>query len=128
MGRPVKTLGEKWGIMPWLKIRIEKDPPWLQNLVLPFTEDTKLVRQGVCDLAFVAPTSAAEWKQKARRLRPAIDPDGAIWVLYPKDEYREKYNFDGSLEEMIHIVKELGLRHTKLASVNDELTSVRFTL
>jgi hypothetical protein len=128
MGRPTKTLGEKWGIMPWLKIRIEKDPPWLQNLVLPFTEDTKLVRQGVCDLAFVAPTSAAEWKQKARRLRPAIDPDGAIWVVYPKDDYREKYHFDGSLEEMIQIVKELGLRYTKLASVNDELTSVRFVI
>ncbi len=128
MGNSNKTLGEKWGIMPWLKIRIDKDPPYLENLVLPFTEDTKLVKQGVCDLAFVAPSSAAEWKQKARRLRLAIDPDGVIWVIYPRDEFREKYHFDGSLAEMIQIVKDLGLKQSKLAAVNDELTSVGFTL
>jgi hypothetical protein len=128
MGRSNKPLAEKWGIMPWLKIRIDKEPAWLSDLVLPLCEDTKLVRQGVCDLAFVAPTSAAEWKQKARRLKPAIDPDGVIWVLYPKEDHRAAYKFDGSLDEMIHIVKDLGLKHSKLASVNDEVTSVRFNL
>ena len=94
---------------------------------MPLCDDNKFVLQGVCDLAFVAPTSAAEWKQKARRLRPAIDPDGVIWVIYPKDEFREKYHFDGSLPEMVQIVKELGLKNTKLVSVNNELTSARFS-
>jgi len=128
MSKPVRTLAEKWGIMPWLKIRIENDPPYLKPLIEPLCDEVKFVKQGVCDIAFVAPTSAAEWKQKAKRLRPAIDPEGVIWVLYPKEEFREKYRFDGSLDEMIQIVKDLGLRHTKLVSVNDELTSVRFNL
>ncbi|MFZ1729549.1 MAG: hypothetical protein WBQ23_14515 [Bacteroidota bacterium] len=128
MSRIQKPLAEKWGIVPWLKIRFDKDPAFLAELVLPLCDDNKIVTQGVCDLAFVAPSSAAEWKQKARRLKPAIDPDGVIWVLYPKDEFREKYNFDGSLPEMVQIVKELGLKNTKLAAVNNELTSARFTL
>ncbi|HOJ05374.1 MAG TPA: hypothetical protein PK916_15350 [Bacteroidota bacterium] len=128
MRKPDKSLAEKWGIMPWLKIRIDNDPAWLRELVEPLCEDTKMARQGVCDIAFVAPTSAAEWKQKARRLKLAIDPDGVIWVVYPKDDFREKYQFDGSLAEMVQIVKEFGLKHTKLAAVNDELTSVRFSL
>lgn len=128
MSRLQKPLAEKWGIVPWLKIRIDNDPAYLKDLILPLCEDTKLVKQGVCDLAFVAPTSAAEWKQKARRLKPAIDPDGVIWVIYPKDEFREKYNFDGSLPEMVQIVKDLGMKNTKLAAVNNELTSARFAL
>jgi hypothetical protein len=127
MAKIQKTLAEKWGIMPWLKIRIDREPEYLKELIMPLCDDNKFVLQGVCDLAFVAPTSAAEWKQKARRLRPAIDPDGVIWVIYPKDEFREKYKFDGSLPEMVQIVKELGLKHTKLVSVNNELTSARFS-
>lgn len=127
MAKIQKTLAEKWGIMPWLKIRIDREPAYLKELIMPLCDDNKFVLQGVCDLAFVAPTSAAEWKQKARRLRPAIDPDGVIWVIYPKDEFREKYNFDGSLPEMVQIVKELGLKNTKLVSVNNELTSARFS-
>lgn len=127
MAKIQKTLAEKWGIMPWLKIRIDREPAYLKDLIMPLCDDNKFVAQGVCDLAFVAPTSAAEWKQKARRLRPAIDPDGVIWVIYPKDEFREKYNFDGSLPEMVQIVKELGLKNTKLVSVNNELTSARFS-
>lgn len=128
MSRPQKSLAEKWGIMPWLKIRIDREPAYLTELVVPQCDDNKFVTQGVCDIAFVAPTSAAEWKQKARRLKLAIDPDGVIWVIYPRDEFREKYNFDGSLPEMVQIVKDLGLKNTKLASVNSELTSARFAL
>ena len=97
-------------------------------MIKPLCDDNKFVSQGVCDLAFVAPTSAAELKQKARRLRPAIDPEGVIWVIYPKNEFREKYRFDGSLEEMVEIVKPLGLRQTKLVAVNAELTPVRLSL
>ena len=128
MSKSSKSLAEKWGIIPWLKIRIDRDPAFIQDLVLPLCDDNKIVKQGVCDIAFVAPTSAAEWKQKARRLKPAIDPDGVIWVIYPKEPYREKYDFDGSLEEIIDIVQELGLRQNKRVSVNDELNSVRFHL
>ncbi len=128
MSRPQKPLAEKWGIVPWLKIRIDKEPAYLKELIVPLCDDNKFVTQGVCDIAFVAPTSAAEWKQKARRLKLAIDPDGVIWVIYPRDEFREKYNFDGSLPEMIQIVRDLGLKNTKLASVNSELTSARFVL
>jgi hypothetical protein len=128
MSKTQRTLAEKWGIIPWLKIRIDREPAYLTELVTPLCDDNKFVTQGVCDLAFVAPTSAAEWKQKAKRLRPAIDPDGVIWVLYPKEDFREKYRFDGSLEEMVQIVKSLELRQTKLVGVNDELTSARFSL
>lgn len=128
MGKTQKSLAEKWGIIPWLKIRIDREPAYLKELIVPLCDDNKFVTQGVCDLAFVAPTSAAEWKQKARRLKPAIDPDGAIWVIYPKDEFREKYHFDGSLPEMVRIVSDLGLRQTKVVTVNAELTSARFSL
>jgi hypothetical protein len=121
-------LGEKWGIVPWLTIRIDEQPEYLKELVLTYCDDNKLAKQGVCDLAFVAPTSAAVWKQKARRLKPAIDPDGTIWVLYPRDEFKEKYRFDGSLDEMVAIVKDLGLKKSKTISVNDELVSISFRL
>lgn len=128
MSKQHKSLAEKWGIIPWLKIRIDKEPTYLEELIKPLCDDNKFVSQGVCDLAFIAPTSAAELKQKARRLRPAIDPDGVIWVIYPKNEFRDKYRFDGSLEEMVEIVKPLGLRQTKLVGVNTELTSLRLSL
>ncbi len=128
MSRTQKSLAEKWGIIPWLKIRIDREPAFLKDLVEPLCDDNKIVRQGVCDIAFVAPTSAAEWKQKARRLKPAIDPDGVIWVIYPREPFREKYDFDGSLEEMVEIVQDLGLRNGRRASVNDELNSVCFHL
>ncbi len=128
MAKSTKSLAEKWGIHPWYKIRIDKQPAFLAELITPHCHDVSFVRQGVCDVAFVAPTSAAEWKQKARRLRPAIDPDGVIWVIYPKDEFRERYNFDGSLPEMVEIVRELGLRPGKSAAVNNELTSISFTV
>lgn len=127
MAKTQKSLAEKWGIIPWLKIRIDREPEYLRELIVPLCDDNKFVTQGVCDIAFVAPTSAAEWKQKARRLKPAIDPDGVIWVIYAKDEFREKFHFDGSLPEMVQIVKDLGLRHSKLVSVNNELTSARFS-
>jgi hypothetical protein len=128
MNRPNKSLAEKWGIIPWLKIRIDREPAYLTELIVPLCDENKFVTQGVCDIAFVAPTSAAEWKQKARRLKPAIDPDGVIWVIYPKDEFREKYHFDGSLTEMVEIVRPLGLKQGKMAAVNAELTSVPFHL
>ena len=35
MRKPDKSLAEKWGIMPWLKIRIDNDPAWLRELVEP---------------------------------------------------------------------------------------------
>lgn len=127
MSKTHKSLAEKWGIIPWLKIRIDREPEYLREMIVPLCDDNKFVTQGVCDIAFVAPTSAAEWKQKARRLKPAIDPDGVIWVIYPKDEFREKFHFDGSLPEMVQIVKDLGLRHSKIVSVNSELTSARFS-
>ena len=128
MSRNNKSLAEKWGIIPWLKIRIDREPAYLKELVEPLCDDNKFVTQGVCDIAFVAPTSAAEWKQKARRLKPAIDPDGVIWVLFPREEFRAKYRFDGSLQEMANIVKPLGLKQGRQAAVNEELTSVRFHL
>ncbi|MCB2203675.1 hypothetical protein KQI65_02920 [bacterium] len=128
MSRTQKTLGEKWGIIPWLKIRIDREPEYLRDIIVPLCEDNKLVMQGVCDIAFVAPTSAAEWKQKARRLKPAIDPEGVIWVIYPREEFREKYRFDGSLNEMVEIVRPLGLIQGRQAAVNAELTSVCFHL
>ena len=123
-----ENLAQAWGIVPWLKIRIDKVPSYIGELVSPLSDDNKFVSQGVCDLAFVAPRSAAEWKQKARRLRLAVYPEGVIWVIYPKDEFREKYRFDGSLDEMIEIVRELGLQRGKTVDVNDELTSVSFML
>ena len=123
-----KDIAQRWGIKPWLKIRIDRHPAFLREIIEPLCTDNPLGQQGVCDLAFVAPTSAAEWKQKARRLRPAIDPDGVIWVLYPKDAFREKYNFDGSLREMVDIVRAMGLKNTKTAVVSEELHSVRFNL
>lgn len=123
-----KTVGDKWGIVPWLKIRIDEQPAYLKELVLAFCDDNKIAKQGVCDLAFVAPTSAAVWKQKARRLKPAIDPDGTIWVLYPRDEFKEKYRFDGSLDEMVAIVQDLGLKKNRTIIVNKELVSISFRL
>jgi len=128
MSKTNKSLAEKWGIIPWLKIRIDREPAYLAELITPLCDDNKFVTQGVCDIAFVAPTSAAEWKQKARRLKPAIDPDGVIWVIYPKDDFREKYHFDGSLSEMVEIVRPFGLKQGKMAAVNAELTSVPFHL
>ncbi len=128
MSKTSKSLAEKWGIIPWLKIRIDREPAYLKELILPLCDDNKFVTQGVCDIAFVAPTSAAEWKQKARRLKPAIDPDGAIWVIYPREEFRAKYRFDGSLQEMADIVRDFGLKQGRQAAVNEELTSVRFYL
>jgi len=122
------SVGKKWGIVPWLTIRIDEQPEYLKDLVTQYCEDNKFARQGVCDLAFVAPTSAAVWKQKARRLKPAIDPDGTIWVIYPRDEYREKYHFDGSLEEMIAIVRDLGLVKGNDVPINDELLSTAFVI
>lgn len=122
------SVGKRWGIVPWLTIRIDEQPEYLKDLVTQYCEDNKFARQGVCDLAFVAPTSAAEWKQKARRLKPAIDPDGTIWVIYPRGEYCEKYHFDGSLEEMIAIVRDLGLAKGSDIAVNDELMSTAFVI
>ena len=123
-----ENLAQAWGIVPWLKIKIDKEPAYIGELVRPLSDDNKFVSQGVCDLAFVAPRSAAEWKQKARRLKLAIYPEGVIWVIYPKDKFREKYRFDGSLDEMVEIVREQGLKRGKTADVNNELTSVSFTL
>lgn len=119
-----KTLGEQWGIVPWLTIRIDEQPAWLKDLVLPHCDDNKFGRQGVCDLAFVAPTSAAVMKQKARRLKPAIDPDGTIWVVYPKAEFNEKYNFDSTIEEIVSSIESMGLKTVKTVAVNDELLSI----
>lgn len=125
--KTIKTLAEKWGVTPWLKVRIDAEPPYLRDLVEPLCGECTIVHRGVCDLAFVAPTSAAEWKQKALRLRNAIDPDGVIWVVYPRPAFREKYRFDGSLDEMVEIVRDLGLRQMRTTMVSDELTSARFS-
>lgn len=123
-----RTLGQKWGVKPGLRVWLGPAPKNLRELARKWLQATRPAGRGRVQLAFVFPRSLAEWKAAAVTLLRRIEPDGAIWVVFPKQAAAARLGFDASFSDMIEAVAQLGLIDNKTCAVNEDYTSTRFSI
>ena len=83
---------------------------------------------GPIDAGFIAPASADEAIYFADKLRPRLRPGGAVWIVYPATCSTDHAEFDGTRQDLITGLSELGFSESCPAKPTDDYTSLSFRL
>lgn len=117
---------DKLGIRPGMRVRLEGTVPEELTSRVQATDDVEIVEDDAAPAHIVLYRLTELWAAKPAlaRLRKAIVPDGAIWVLTAKkgapDYLRQ--------ETLIPLGKAVGLVDNKVASIDEATSAIRFVI
>jgi hypothetical protein len=124
-GKPVV---QKLGIQPGFCIFIEGAPAAYRDIVGPLPADVTVVKRlkAPLDLVHLFVEQAARLAGKLRGCRDAIEPDGMIWVSWPKKS-------SGVATDLTDVVVRdtalpLGLVDIKVCAIDDVWSGLKFVI
>ena len=123
-----KPLSQKLGIKRGFRIFASNAPRAYCDIVGELPEGAKLLARAAAslDMVHLFATEVAGLDGKLRRLRPAIAPDGMIWVSWPKKA-------SGVVTDLSDVVVRdialpLGLVDVKVCAVDDVWSGLKFVI
>jgi hypothetical protein len=127
-GHSGKPLVQKLGIQPGFCIFIEGAPTAYGDIVGPLPADVTIAKRlkAPLDMVHLFATEAAGLAGKLRGCRDAIQPDGMIWVSWPKKT-------SGIATDLSDIVVRdtalrLGLVDIKVCAVDDTWSGLKLVI
>ena len=122
---PGKTIGEKLMLKPGQTFLLLKPPPGYEKSLGPMPKGVKLVTatSGTVNAVQVFVSSRKELDDRLPKLKKSIDPDGMIWVTYPKGT--SKVKTDINRDSIRAYAGTLGLETVAIFSVDDDWSALR---
>ena len=122
------TTLESWGIAPASRIWVGGNNVAARREIELLLGDLARPPTGEIDRAFVSPSTTDEAVYFARKLRPRLDPDSSVWIVYPKRGSPAEHEFAGNFEDMIVALFELDYVEIGRAHLVGNYTSTGFQL
>ena len=125
-GYSKRSLADKLGMKPGLRIAIVGEPRGYQRALGPLPPGTTRVRalRGPLDLVQVFVRSAGELASRGPALKAALAPAGALWVSWPKKASKVPTDLDENVVRAIGL--DLGLVDVKVCAVDDVWSGLKF--
>ena len=123
-----KPLFEKLGIKPKQRLYVKNPPDDYHNLIAPMYDKVCLLTRATnnIDLAHVFTTKAKELAQNLSLLIHKINPDGMIWVSWPKKS--SKVATDITEDTIREICLPMGLVDVKVCAVDDIWSGLKLVI
>jgi hypothetical protein len=127
-GHSGKPLVQKLGIQPGFCIFVEGAPAAYDDIVGPLPADVTIAKRlkAPLDMVHLFATEAAGLAGKLRGCRDAIQPDGMIWVSWPKKS-------SGIATDLTDVVVRdttlpLGLVDIKVCAIDEVWSGLKFVI
>jgi hypothetical protein len=128
VGSSGKPIVQKLGIKPGFRIFVGHAPSAYSDLVGKLSTDVTMVAgaKAPLDMVHVFATAAAGLAGKLRNYRAAIEPDGMIWVSWPKKA-------SGVATDLTDVVVRdtalpLGLVDIKVCAIDETWSGLKFVI
>ena len=123
-----KPLFEKLGIKPKQRLYVKNPPDDYYQLIAPMFEQVVFLTRATnnIDLAHVFTTKAKELAQNLNLLIHKINPDGMIWVSWPKKS--SKVATDITEDTIREICLPMGLVDVKVCAVDDIWSGLKLVI
>ena len=121
-------LAKKLGIRPRLRIKVKNAPANYLRLLGPLPDDVQIssqLRSGI-DLWHLFTRSRSELARELRRCITQMQPDGMIWVSWPKKS--SSVETDLSENTIRELALPLGLVDIKVCAVDDTWSGLKFVI
>ena len=123
-----KPLVQKLGIQPGFCIFVEGAPAAYRDIVGPLPADVRIAKrlEPPLDMVHLFAMQAAGLAGKLRVCRDAIEPDGMVWVSWPKKS-------SGVATDLTDVVVRdtalpLGLVDIKVCAIDDLWSALKFVI
>ena len=120
------TLARKLGIKPGSRVALVRAPGGFDETLDPLPEGVRVRTQARAhqDVVVFFATRAAELDRRFEALARAVQPDGGLWIAWPKKTSCVATDLRES------VVREIGLAHglvdNKVCAVDDVWSGLRF--
>jgi hypothetical protein len=124
-------LARKLGIQPGQHICLLDATPAtvaLLRAACTYVEFEESLTRGHYDLIFFWPRTLDGFAARLMEMQRAIAPNGAIWIVIPKQAIARKRGFDFTWEQMQAAALTTDLVDNKIASLSDEEYATRFVI
>ena len=81
---------------------------------------------GLIDAGFITPSSVDEALYFAEKLRPRLRLGGVVWITYPPARSPRHAEFDGTEQDLVTALLELGFIGNGTAGPGDDYSSLAF--
>lgn len=119
-------LPQKLGIRPGARVALLRAPDGFERALQPLPDGVRLRTQarGAQDVVLFFATRLAELERRFDGLARAVEPDGGLWIAWPK----RTAGVATDLRE--NLVRDVGLAHglvdNKVCAVDDTWSGLRF--
>jgi hypothetical protein len=128
IGYSGKALGQKLGIKSWARVKTRNAPANYQQMLGPLPNDVQLsarLRRPV-DLVHIFSIARAQLVTELRRALDEIEPDGAVWVSWPKKASGVRTDIT---EDVIReIAFPMGLVDVKVCAVDETWSGLKLVI
>ena len=121
-------LAKKLGIKEGARVAFVDAPEGFDDTVAPLPDGVEVARQARAgtDVVVFFTTRRARLEQRIDRLRKAIEPDGAVWVAWPKRA--SGVPTDMTEQEIREVVLPLGLVDNKVCAIDETWSGLRLVI
>jgi hypothetical protein len=121
-------LAKKLGIAPSMTITVIGAPDDLREWLAPMPPDVKWVTGGKArlDLAIMFVTRRAEVERRFSPLARRVEPEGAIWIAWPKKA--SGLATDVTENALREIILPTGYVDTKVCAISEVWSGLKFVL
>jgi hypothetical protein len=123
-----KSLSQKLGIKPGFRIFAEASPKPYAEIIGDLPDGARILSRAAAslDMVHLFATEAAGLAGKLKRHRPAIAPDGMIWVSWPKKASGVPTNLSDVVVRETAL--KIGLVDVKVCAVDETWSGLKFVI
>ena len=121
-------LAKKLGLNPGARVYLDGAPEHFRGLLDPVPEGVEFLARaaGKLDVVHVFTTAADHLAGKLQKYRPRVEPDGMIWVSWPKKA--AKVATDVTEDVVRELALPLGLVDVKVCAVDDVWSGLKLVI
>jgi hypothetical protein len=119
-------LVQKLGIKPGDKMQVVSEPDGYWDWISPIPEGAVVAAKGTLNFAHLFVTSRKKYKTEVLKLRAKLNPDGMIWISWPKKTSKVETDLDEN------IIRDFALKHklvdVKVCAVNEVWSGLKLVI
>lgn len=119
-------LVKKLGIKPGTKIKVVNAPDDYWDWISPIPEAAMVSEKGLLDFVHLFVTSQKKYETEVLKLRAKLNPDGMIWISWPKKSSKVQTDLDEN------IIRDFALKNklvdVKVCAVNEVWSGLKLVI
>ena len=123
--RVAKTLAEKMHLRPGERVLLVNAPQGhVAGLEAPSDVEVSTEAEGTFDVIEVFVSTRAALEAEATRLKALLNPDGKLWIAYPKGTSK-RLSADINRDDIRRYALSVGLQTVAQVAVDDDWSALR---